>query len=72
MQQKRIENQGNTKWISSTENRDNSPYEKQQLPLRTTKVNNKLLPYKNRKNKTCFGKNRFRENLGGGDKLKET
>ena len=25
-------------------------------------------PYKNRKNKTWFGKNSFGENLGGGDK----
>ena len=54
---------------SSIENIGNSPYEEQQLPLRTTKVFKKKLfsPYKNRKNKTCFGKNNFGENLGGGE-----
>ena len=31
-------NQGNTKELSSIENRGNSPYEEQQLPLRTTQV----------------------------------
>ena len=42
-------------------------------------INNKALkkkkklisPYKNRKNKTCFGKNSFGENLGGGEKKHE-
>ena len=29
---------------------------------------NKFSPYKNRKNKTSFGKNSFGETLGGGDK----
>ena len=48
---------------NSIKNRDNSPYEEQQLPLRTTKVKKKLFsPYENRKNKTSFG-----ENLGGGE-----
>ena len=28
---------------------------------------NRLSPYKNRKNKTSFGKNSFGENLGGGE-----
>ena len=55
------------------ENRGNSPYDEQQLPLRTTKGKKKLFsPYKNRKNKICFGRNSFGENLGGGEKLKET
>ena len=54
------------------ENRGNSPYDEQQLPLRTTKGKKKLFsPYKNRKNKICFGRNSFGENLGGGEKLKE-
>ena len=45
-----------------------SPYEEQQLPLRTTKVKKKLFsPYKNRKNKTGFRKNNFWENLKGGE-----
>ena len=41
------------------ENKDNSPYEEQQLPLRTTKVKKNFPPYKNRKNKTSVGKNSF-------------
>ena len=41
--QEKIDNQGNTKQFNSIENRDNSPYEEQQLPLRTTKGKNKLL-----------------------------
>ena len=54
-------NQGNTKELSSIENRGNSPYEEQQLPLWTTQVLKKSFsPYTNRKNKTIFG-----ENLGG-------
>ena len=45
---------------SSIKNRGNSPYEEQQLPLRTIKVKKKLFsPYKNRKNKTSFGKKLF-------------
>ena len=50
------------------ENRDNSLYEEQQLPLRTTKVKKKKFPpYKNKKNKTSFGKNSFGKYLGGGE-----
>ena len=56
----------NTKELCSIENRGNSPNEKQQV-LKTV-----FSPYKSRKNKTCFGKNSFGENLGGGEKLKET
>ena len=56
------------KQFSSIKNRGNSPYEEQQLPLRTTKVKKKLFStYKNRKNKICFGKNSLGENLGGGE-----
>ena len=65
-----MENQGNTKQFNSIWNRDNSPYEEQQLLLTwTTKAKKKLFsPYKNRKHKTSVGKNSFGENLGGGEK----
>ena len=52
----------------SKRNRDNSPYEEQQLPLRTTKVKKNFYPYKNKKNKISCGKNSVRESLGGGEK----
>ena len=45
------------------ENRDNSPYE--QHMLKTS-----FPPYKNRKNKTSFGKNNFGKKLGGGENKK--
>ena len=40
---------------------NNSPYEQQRLKT-------SFFPYKNRKNKTGFGKNSVEETLGGGDK----
>ena len=42
--QEKIEIQGNTKQVNSIENRDNSSYEEQQLPLRTTKVKKNFSP----------------------------
>ena len=38
--------------------RDNSPYEEKRLKI-------SFPPYKNRKNKTSFGKTSFGENFGG-------
>ena len=69
----KIENQGNTKQFNSIENRDNSPYEEQQLPLRTTKVKKNFSPLiKIGKTKQVLGKTVLRKNKGGRDKYKDT
>ena len=54
---------------SSIKNRDNSPYEEQQLPLRTTKIKKKNFSpsIKIGKTKQVLEKNSFEENLGGGE-----
>ena len=51
------------------ENRDNSPYEEQQLPLRATKVKKKISPpIKIGKTKQVLGKTVLEKNKGGGDR----
>ena len=58
MQQKSRENRESRKQMKS----NNSLYE------HLLGFKNRFPPYKNRKNKTSFGKNSFGENLGGEDK----
>ena len=65
--QEKIENQGNTKQFNSIKNRDNSPYEEQQLPLRITKVKKKFSPpIKIGKTKQVLGKTVLGKNKGVG------
>ena len=52
------------------ENRDNSPYEEQQLSLRTTEVKKISPPKKIGKTKQILGKTVLGKNKGGGDKKK--
>ena len=59
-QSKRKYRKKGTQNDSTLGNRDNSPYEEQRLKK-------SFSPYKNRKNKTSFGKNCFGETLGGGE-----
>ena len=56
-----MENQGNTKQFNSIWNRDNSPFEEQQLPLRTTKVKKISPPIKIGKTKQVVGKTVLRK-----------
>ena len=56
------------KQFNSIENRDNSPYEEQQLPLRTRKVKKISPPIKIEKTKKVFGKTVLGKNKRGGDK----
>ena len=58
MQQNSRENRESMKQMKSNK----SPYE------HLLGFKNRFPPYKNRKNKTSFGKNSFGENLGGEDK----
>ena len=65
----KIENQGNTKQFNSIENKDNSPYEEQQLPLRTIKVKKNFSPpIKIGKTKQVLEITVLGINKGGGDK----
>ena len=57
----------------SKRNRDNFPYEEQQLPLRTTKVKKTISPLiKIGKTKQVLGKIVLGKNKGSGDKEKDT
>ena len=62
-----IENKGKQR-IKETQN--NSTLQKIETtpPMNNTGYKISFSPYKNRKNKTSFGKNSFGENIGGGDK----
>ena len=73
MQQKSRENKESRKQMNPTLQRIKATTpSKNNKSKKKKKEKRTFPPYKNRKNKTCFGKNNFGENLGNGKKLRET